>query len=159
MSTVCIAPTTIAHNNINTGGVSMKKTLILLTLLMLLLIPNTLAMAKTDTATEILSTVEAHDNVKSAKVLLVEDTCIIAIQPIGVVTRTEYDALVDSLSTTICDKYTAISNCHITRSVKAYRMIDKVSNMSDEDRAEAIEHLMDKLPHSPMTMPHLEPTN
>lgn len=159
MSTVCIAPTAIAHNNINTGGVIMKKTLIMLTLLMLLLIPNTLAMASTDTATEILSTVESHDNVKSAKVLIVEDTCIIAIQPTGVVTRTEYEALVDSLSTAVCDKYSAISHCHITRSVKAYRMIDKVATMSDSDRAEAIEHLMDKLQHSPMTMPHLEPTN
>lgn len=137
----------------------MKKTLILLTLLMLLLIPNTLAMANTDTASDIINTVESHDNVKSAKVLIHEDTCIIAIQPTGVVTRTDYEALVETLTATVCDNYSEISNCHITRSVKAYRMIDKVSSMTDDERAEAIEHLVDKLEHSPMTMPHLAPTN
>ncbi len=138
----------------------MKKILPLIALLTLLIMPSTMALASTDNSTAIADTVTSHTNVKTAKVLVTDDMCIVAIQPLGIVARSDYDALVETLTNTIKEEYN-IEHVHITRAVKAYRMIDKLSTMTEEEKTEAIDQLLQRVEHGhrPMPMPKLEPAN
>lgn len=135
----------------------MKK-IILMILLVLLTLSIAIpvgASAYTVDSKAIQKQVEDNNNVKSARCLVYGDNCVVAIQTLGIITKSSYDQLVTTLVEQIKDKYPTLNNCIITRSVRVYREIDRLSYLPQDKQNEAIEQILELISNTPRPMPYM----
>lgn len=84
-----------------------------------------------------------HEKVTNAECVIYKRACVIAIKTEKFTTKTEYDAYVDGLAEQIkndCE----VDYVYVSRSPKLMFKLTELNKMSEDDRAKAIEELIQK---------------
>lgn len=130
----------------------MKKYIVILAVVMLLLATTT-AFAQTEKESEIVQLVKQNSNVTKAVCLVEQRLCVVAIQANKFVSRTEYQQFVDQTTQQIQQQF-GIDKVIITRSAKLFYQINKIASLSEDERQELVEKLLDELAKIPAPLPY-----
>ena len=123
----------------------------ILALVLLLLSCRTFASAAaTSQETEIAKLAQTNEKVKTAKCIVYQRTCVIAIQTEKFTDKSEYDKYRTDLETEILQKYN-LDKVIISRNPKVMHAISKLEKMSESQREEAIEKFLKE--HESQTRP------
>ncbi|MCM1289164.1 MAG: YhcN/YlaJ family sporulation lipoprotein [Corallococcus sp.] len=109
--------------------------------LVLLLLPCTAFADVSKQETEIAELAQTRDQVKSAKCIVYQRACIIAIQTEKFTNKTEYDQFRQELENEILEKYN-LDKVVISRSPKVMHAICQLEKMSESERQQAIEKFL-----------------
>lgn len=134
----------------------MKKIILIILLVALIATLMVSVCFATDRENEISNTIKTYDKITDARCVIYENNCVVAIKTEKFTSQSEYETFKTSLEKEICDKYN-LEHLIITRSPKAMHGIKAISQLSDEERTDAIKkfvefHLSPK-PHRPHVHP------
>lgn len=135
----------------------MKKTILsVLAILAIVVLVPVAAYASTSQETEISKYVENHDKIVTAKCLVYENNCIVAIKTEKFLNKSEYDQYKENLKQELEDKFD-FDHIIVTRSPKAMHAIEKMADMSESEREETIKDLIKKLTSKRPERPAVQP--
>ena len=130
----------------------MKKIVIYLALAMLVLaIVPSMAMATT-TENEVANLAMQNPKVVKVKCVVYERNCLVAIQTEKFQSKTEYCKFVEQFESQVKAKY-QIDNILVTRNPKVMSKLDHFEKLSDSERTEQIQKLIEYLLNKPSTLP------
>lgn len=114
------------------------------------------AYADTSQEAEISTYVEQSEKVAKCKSLVFEKMCIVAIKTEKFLNKSEFDQFKVNLSRELGEKFD-LEYVVVTRSPKAMHAIEKISELSENEREEAIKDLIKKLTSKRPDRPAIQP--
>lgn len=123
--------------------ISKKLSLTILPILLLIfvLLPCTAFATTQQQETEIAALAQANPKVKTAKCIVYQRNCIVALQTEKFANKTEYDQFRQELENEIIQKY-SIEKVIISRNPKVMHAISRIEKMSETEREQAIERFL-----------------
>lgn len=131
----------------------MKKYIIFLALALLLLTATT-AFAQTEKERDICKLVEQHENIKEAVCLVEQRLCVVAIRANKFVNKSQYMQFVHQTTEQIQQQFD-IDKVVITRNPRLFSQLKKIASLSENDRQELVQQLLDELASKPEPIPYL----
>ena len=123
--------------------------------LILFLLPCTAFAQATQQETEIAQLAQTYEKVKTAKCLIHERTCIIALQTEKFTDKSAYEQFRTELETEVLEKYN-LDTVVISRNPKVMHAISKLEKMSESEREEAIDKILHQI-ELPKLPPMIQP--
>lgn len=122
---------------------SQKITLIILAALMmaLLILPCTAFASVQQQEAEIAELAQAHEKVKTAKCIVYQRACVVALQTEKFANKSEYDEFCQNLKAEILQQYN-LDKVVISRNPKVMHAITRLEKMSETEREQAIEKFL-----------------
>lgn len=134
----------------------MKKILIPVLLIIFAMTIMTSVCYASNNENEIVNLAKQNEKVKEANCVIYENNCILALKTEKFLSRSEYDAFKIALEKTICEKYN-FQHVVVTANPRAMQAINKISELSDSEREEAlkkfVEFQLQPKPHRPHVQP------
>ena len=124
--------------------------------LILLLLPCTAFASATTQEKEIAQIAESSEKVKTAKCLVYERTCVIALQTEKFTDKSAYDQFRTELEMEILEKYN-LDKVIITRNPKIMHAIERLQQMSETEREEAIQKFFEQCKEGDHRPPKVQP--
>ncbi len=109
--------------------------------LYLLILPCTALAETNEQETKISELAQAHEKVKTAKCIVYQRTCVIALQTEKFANKTEYDRFRQELEKEILQNYN-LDKVIISRNPKVMHAISRLEKMSETEREQAIEKFL-----------------
>ena len=133
----------------------MKKLLLaLLIVAAVTLCVGQLAFAETECEVKICELAKSHEKVKEAKCIVYERNCVIAIQTEQFTQKSDYEKYVKELVEKVkaeCE----VDHVFVTRNPKVMKKIEELNKLSEQERDEAIQKLLQEIKHHKPRRPML----
>lgn len=120
----------------------MKKILTVIILALAFVLMGTAAYAL-DVETQIAEMATKNEKVIKAECIVYQRTCVVAIKTEKFSTKTEYETYRQNLIKTIKDNY-EVDNVIVTRNPKVMAEIERLRNLSEEERSKEIEKILER---------------
>jgi len=135
----------IAIKECNPMKPAKRLALIILPILVLslLLLPCTALAAVNAQETQIAELAQAHEKVKSAKCIIYQRTCVVALQTEKFANKSEYDQFRQELEKEILQNYN-LDKIIVSRNPKVMYAISRLEKMSETEREQAIEKFLEQ---------------
>ncbi|MCM1043136.1 MAG: YhcN/YlaJ family sporulation lipoprotein [Corallococcus sp.] len=115
--------------------------------LSLFVIPSAYAMTKTEQ--QIADDVKNMDNVKDAVVVIYGDKCVIALRTQKVIKKSQCNEIKNAVRETALKADGKLNDIFVTCNVKVFVEAEKIAQMDENQRQQAIETLLDRLANPP----------
>ena len=112
-----------------------------------------LAFAETECEQKICELAKAHEKVKDAKCVVYERNCIVAVRTEQFTQKSDYTTYVKELIEKVkaeCD----VEHVFVTRNPRIMKQIEELSNLSESEREQAIQKMIDEIVRH---KPHIKP--
>lgn len=141
------------------GDEKMKKLLISILLIAVVATTTATVCFATNVESEIVALTKKNEKVTDALCIVYKKNCVLAIKTEKFVSKKEYDTFKTELEKEICEKY-GLEHVVVTANPKAMHAINKISELSETEREEAIkkfvEFQLSPKPHRPH-LPQIQP--
>ncbi len=137
----------------------MKKLLLSVLLLVFAVSMSTTVCFATNVENEIITLTKKNEKVTDAQCIVYENNCVVAIKTEKFTSKKEYDTFKKTLENELCDKFN-FDRVIITANPKAMQAINRISELSESEREDAIkkfvEFQLSPKPHRPH-VPDIQP--
>lgn len=123
--------------------IAKKLSLIILSILTLtlLIVPCTAFASVQEQESEIAALAQSHEKVKTAKCIIYQRACVVALQTEKFANKSEYDEYCQNLKSEILQQYN-LDKVVISRNPKIMHAISRLEKMSESEREQAIEKFL-----------------